>query len=75
MATQHTKKIGVKPVIETKKGTYLTQENWEVMKPFVHFAFKSIVVIGSVMFAIVKMIPKALEHKPEERKNDKIIKI
>ncbi len=75
MANQHTKRIGVKPVTETKKGTYLTQENWEVMKPFVHFAFKSIAVIGSVMFAIVKMIPKALEHKPEERKNGKIIKI
>jgi len=75
MATQHTKRIGGKPVIETKKGTYLTKDNWEVMKPFVHFAFKAITVIGSVMFAIVKMIPKALEHKAEERKNDKIIKI
>ncbi|MHB8206842.1 hypothetical protein [Mucilaginibacter sp.] len=75
MATQHTKRIGVKPAKETKNGTYLTKENWEVMKPFVHFAFKAIAVIGSVMFAIVKMIPKALEHKPEERKNDKIIKI
>jgi hypothetical protein len=75
MATQHTKTIGVKPATETKKGTYLTRDNWEVMKPFVHFAFKAITVIGSVMFAIVKMIPKALEHKPEERKNDKIIKI
>jgi len=75
MANQHTKRIDAKPATETKKGTYLTKDNWEVMKPFVHFAFKSIVVIGSVMFAIVKMIPKALEHKPEERKNDKIIKI
>jgi hypothetical protein len=75
MATQHTKRIGINPDTETKKGTYLTKDNWEVMKPFVHFAFKAITVIGSVMFAIVKMIPKALEHKPEERKNDKIIKI
>lgn len=75
MATQQTKRIGVKPSAEAKKGTYLTQDNWEVMKPFVHFAFKAITVIGSVMFAIVKMIPKALEHKPEERKKDKIIKI
>lgn len=75
MATQHTKKIGTKPIAEKQRGTYLTHENWEVMKPFVHFAFKAIAVIGSVMFAIVKMIPKALEHKPEERKTDKIIKI
>jgi len=75
MATQHTKTISTKPVSETNKGTYLTKENWEVMKPFVHFAFKAITVIGSVMFAIVKLIPKALEHKPQERKNDKIIKI
>jgi hypothetical protein len=75
MATQHIKKIGTKPVNESNKGTYLTKDNWEVMKPFVHFAFKAIAVIGSVMFAIVKMIPKTLEHKPEERKNDKVIKI
>jgi hypothetical protein len=75
MATQQTKRIGVKPSVEAEKGTYLTKDNWEVMKPFVHFAFKAIKVIGSVMFAIVKMVPKALENKPEERKNDKVIKI
>jgi len=73
MATQH--KITTKPVNETNKGTYLTKDNWEVMKPFVHFAFKAITVIGSVMFTIIKLIPKALEHKPEERKNDRVIKI
>lgn len=75
MATHNKKRIGTKPATEKQKGTYLTQENWEVMKPFVHFAFKAITVIGSVMFAIVKMIPKALEHTPREHKDDKIIKI
>lgn len=75
MATQHTKRIGAKPVTDKQKGTYLTQENWEVMKPFVHFAFKAIAVIGSATFAIIKMVPKALDQKPEERKNNKIIKI
>jgi hypothetical protein len=74
MATQN-KKIGSRPAADKQKGTYLHKDNWEVMKPFVHFALKAITVIGSVMFAIVKMVPKALEHKPEERKNNKIIKI
>jgi len=66
MATQHTKRIGGKPVIETKKGTYLTKDNWEVMKPFVHFAIKAVALVGSALFAIVKLIPKAIEHKPGE---------
>jgi len=71
MATQHVKKIGTKPV---EKGTYLHKENWEVMKPFVHFAFKAMAVIGGTLLAIVKVMPKALEHKQED-KNDKVIKI
>ena len=76
MATTHsTKRIG-KPAKSTpKKGTYLTQENWEVMKPFVHFAFKAIAVVGTALYAIVKFVPKALDHKHDEQKNDKIIKI
>jgi len=72
MATQHTKKIGSEP---RNKGTYLHKDNWEVMKPFVHFAFKAIAVIGGTLLAIVKVMPKAIEHKPGERKNDKVIKI
>jgi len=72
MATQHkNNKIGQNP----NKGSYLTKENWEVMKPFVHFAFKAIAVIGGTLLAIVKLIPKALEHKPADEKNDKVIKI
>jgi hypothetical protein len=72
MATQH------KRITDTTqaqaKGTYLHKDNWEVMKPFVHFAFKAIAVIGGTLLAIVKLIPNALEHKPHDKK-DKIIKI
>jgi len=71
MASRDTKRIGKK---ETK-GSYLTKDNWEVMKPFVHFAAKAMMVIGSAVFAIVKFIPKALEHKEEDKKNGKVIKI
>jgi hypothetical protein len=73
MATQH-KKIG-KNEIAAKKGTYLNKDNWEVMKPFVHFGVKAMTVIGSALVTIVKNAPKALEHKPEEKKKDRIIKI
>ena len=72
MATRDTKRIG-KP--NTNKGTYLTKENWEVMKPFVHFAFRAITLIGSVTWAIIKYAPKLLAPKPDEHKNDKVIKI
>jgi hypothetical protein len=57
-----TKRIGNKP---EDKGTYLTRENWEVMKPFVHFAFKAIALIGSATWAIVKFAPRLLAHKEE----------
>ena len=59
MATE-TKRIGNKP---EDKGTYLTRENWEVMKPFVHFAFKAIALIGSATWAIVKFAPRLLRIK------------
>jgi len=71
MATRDTKHIG-KP---ENKTTYLTKDNWEVMKPFIHFSAKALMLIGSALFAIVKFIPRALEHKPEEKKSDKVIKI
>jgi hypothetical protein len=72
MATRDTKQIGKH---DSNKGSYLTKENWEVMKPFVHFSAKALLAIGSVLWAVVKFVPKALEHKPERRKNDKVIKI
>jgi hypothetical protein len=73
MATQH-KKIGKHT--EDNKGTYLHKDNWEVMKPFVHFAWKAVALVGAALFAIVKLVPRAIEHKPAEQKNNnKIIKI
>ena len=72
MATQRIKNTGNK---QGDKGSYLTKDNWEVMKPFAHFAFKAITVIGATLLAIVKLMPKALEHKSDDDKKDKIIKI
>jgi len=72
MATQHSKRIGKH---DDRKTSYLTKENWEVMKPFVHFSAKALLVVGSALLAVVKFIPKAIEHKPEEGKSDRIIKI
>ena len=72
MATQHKIK-GVND--NSNKGSYLTKENWDIRKPFVHFAFKAVVIVGGTLLAIVKLIPKALEHKPADEKNDKVIKI
>jgi len=74
MATPH-KRISTNKAQPKEKGTYLTKENWEVMKPFVHFAVKAMALMGSAIFAIVKLVPKALEHKDEERKDKRIIKI
>jgi hypothetical protein len=72
MATQHKNNtVDQSPA----KGSYLTKANWEVMKPFVHFAFKAVAIIGSTLLAILKLIPKALEHKPGSEKKDKVIKI
>ena len=72
MSAQHKNN---KVVQSHHKGTYLTKENWEIMKPFVHFAFKAVAIVGGTLLAIVKLIPKALEHKPGNEKNDKVIKI
>ena len=74
MATPH-KRITTKNNGPKEKGTYLTKENWEVMKPFVHFAFKAMALMGSAIFAIVKLVPKALDHEAEGRKDKRIIKI
>lgn len=72
MATQHKNNIVNQ---NQAKGSYLTKENWEVMKPFVHFGFKAVAIIGGTLLAILKFIPKALEHQPSNEKNDKVIKI
>jgi hypothetical protein len=72
MATTQSKRIGREP---ENKGTYLTRENWEVMKPFVHFGIKALAVIGSVAWSIIKLAPRLLAHKGEEKKSDKVVKI
>ena len=74
MATPH-KRITTNESQPKERGTYLTKENWEVMRPFVHFAFKALGVVASALFAIVKLVPKAFEHKDDDRKDKRIIKI
>jgi len=74
MVTPH-KRISTNKAQPKEKGTYLTKENWEVMKPFVHFAVKAMALMGSAIFAIVKLVPKALDHEAEGRKDKRIIKI
>ncbi|WP_183579213.1 hypothetical protein HDF18_23765 [Mucilaginibacter sp. X5P1] len=75
MATRDTKQIGKHDNTDKNKGTYLTKENWEVMKPFVHFSAKALLAVGSTLYAVVKLIPKAIAHKSEDGKRDKVIKI
>jgi len=52
------------------------RENWQVMKPFVHFAFKAMAVIGGALIGIIKLLPGLLENKHDDhKKSDKVIKI
>ncbi len=48
----------VKLINPQKEGVKHThRDNWEVMKPFVHFAFGAIKVITIGLIAIVKALP------------------
>jgi hypothetical protein len=52
------------------------RENWQVMKPFVHFAFKAMAVIGGALIGIVKLLPMLAVHRSDDHKKDnKIIEI
>jgi hypothetical protein len=52
------------------------RNNWEVMKPFVHFGFKAIMLIGGALVSIIKLLPMLAPHKDEAPKKDtRIIKI
>lgn len=52
------------------------RNNWQVMKPFVHFAFKAMTLIGGALIGIIKLLPMLLEHQNDgHKKKDKIIKI
>ena len=68
-----TKYIGNQPKPKTRQETM--RENWEVMKPFVHFAGKAMVIIGGAMISIIKLVPELLAHKDQPKKDDRIIKI
>jgi hypothetical protein len=51
-------------------------ENWQVMKPFVYFAFKAMAVIGGALIGIIKLLPKLAAHRNGGHKeDDHIIKI
>lgn len=50
-------------IIEPKKEAVHThRDNWEVMKPFVHFSYKAMKVIGLGLLAIVKALPGLKPH-------------
>jgi len=42
------------------------KQNWAVMKPFVHFGFKAMVLLGGALVGIIKLLPTLLEHKEEQ---------
>ena len=39
------------------------RHNWEVMKPFVHFAAKAMMLVGGALVGIIKLLPALFEHK------------
>ncbi len=47
-----------------QRQTDTWKENWEVMKPFVGFAYKAMKVIGLGLVAIIKALPSLKPHKP-----------
>ncbi|MDB5117988.1 MAG: hypothetical protein JWQ79_3480 [Mucilaginibacter sp.] len=51
------------------------RHNWEVMRPFVHFAFKAMTLIGGALIGIIKLLPMLAAHKNEPKKEDRVIKI
>jgi len=63
----------VKVVPQNREQTL--RENWEVMKPFVHFAFKAMTIIGRALIGIIKLLPMLAKTETPPAKNDKIIKI
>ena len=53
----------IDPKKEQVKQTH--RENWEVMKPFVGFAYKAMKVIALGLIAIVKALPSLKPHKSD----------
>ena len=50
---------------EKEKIRQTHRDNWEVMKPFVSFAYKAMKVIGVGLIAIIKALPSLKPHKPD----------
>jgi len=58
MSTQKIKLI--RPTGKEVKHTH--RDNWEAMKPFVHFSVKALSVIGLGLIAIIKALPMLKSH-------------
>ncbi|MGZ3823194.1 MAG: hypothetical protein ACXVB6_21550 [Mucilaginibacter sp.] len=60
----------------TNTHTDTWKHNWEVMKPFVHFSFKAMTLIGGALIGIIKLLPMLAPTKDESpKKETRIIKI
>jgi len=72
MATQNKKRIG-----KAQPPERTWQENWEVMKPFVHFSIKALGIVAGAVVGIIRLLPILLEHKDNKppKNGTKIIKI
>ena len=53
----------IDPKKEQVKQTH--RDNWEVMKPFVSFAYKAMKVIAVGLITVVKALPSLKPHKPD----------
>lgn len=62
------KKIGTIEVLPA----HTNQNNWEVMRPFVKFAWGAVKIMGLAMIAIVRLLPAL---KPKEHSQTKVIKV
>lgn len=74
MATKYLKDQPSSP--QPKSRHEVMRENWEVMRPFVHFAFKTMLIVGGAVVSIIRLVPELLEHKDDhKKKDDRIVKI
>lgn len=54
----------------------IMRQNWAVMKPFVHFGFKAMILIGHALIGIIKLLPMLAPNRDGlPKKNTRIIKI
>ena len=50
-------------LIVTNEAKHTQRDNWDVMKPFVSFAFRAIKLIGLTLLAIVRALPTLVLYK------------